>query len=114
MPLLSIDTNVAIDGDQARALIHTASAEVASRLGKPERYVMIRLTHQPHMLFAGDDAPLAYLELKSIGLPEERTQALSQALCDLVSSALSIASDRIYIEFANAPRHLWGFDGGTF
>lgn len=114
MPLLSIETNARFDDTTADELTTRASARVAELLGKPERYVMVRLVRQPLMRFAGDDAPLAYLELKSIGLPEDSTPALSQALCDLVSSALSIASDRIYIEFANAPRHLWGFDGGTF
>ena len=97
MPLLSIDTNRALDDAQASAFIRTASAAVAEVLGKPER-----------------DAPLAYLELKSIGLPEDRTKALSQALCDLVSSHLGVATDRIYIEFANAPRHLWGWNSATF
>lgn len=114
MPLLSIDTNRALDDTQASAFIRTASAAVADALGKPERYVMVKLAHHPHMLFGGNDAPLAYLELKSIGLPEDRTKALSQALCDLVSSHLGVATDRVYIEFANAPRHLWGWNSATF
>ena len=62
----------------------------------------------------GSDAPLAYLELKSIGLPADRTAELSAALCGLISTELSVASDRIYIEFADAQRHLWGWDSATF
>ena len=114
MPLLSIDTNVSPDSDAVKALVRAASSRVAELLGKPERYVMIKFEHNPHMLFGGEGAPLAYLELKSIGLPENRTGELSQALCDLVSSQLGVATDRVYIEFADAPRHMWGWNAGTF
>jgi phenylpyruvate tautomerase PptA (4-oxalocrotonate tautomerase family) len=83
-------------------------------LGKPERYVMVRLEHNPHMLFAGSDAPLAYLELKSIGLPGERTADYSRDLSELIGKQLQIPSDRVYIEFSDAARHLWGWNGATF
>jgi phenylpyruvate tautomerase PptA (4-oxalocrotonate tautomerase family) len=114
MPLLKIQTNQAIDETTAKTLIRDASASVAELLGKPERYVMISLEHNPHMLFGGSDDPLAYLELKSIGLPESRTTDLSGNLCNLLNKALDLPADRIYIEFADAPRHMWGWNGGTF
>ena len=87
---------------------------VAEQLGKPERYVMTSVETNPTMQFAGNDAPLAYLELKSIGLPESITADVSKALCELVSASTGIASDRIYIEFADAPRKMWGWNGSTF
>jgi phenylpyruvate tautomerase PptA (4-oxalocrotonate tautomerase family) len=114
MPLLRIQTNLALDTAALRELPQLASRRVAELLGKPERYVMVSLEHNPAMLFAGTDAPLAYLELKSIGLPAARTGELSKALCELVGQQLGVAQDRIYIEFANAPGNLWGWDGGTF
>lgn len=75
---------------------------------------MVALNHNPQMLFAGDDSPLAYLELKSIGLPADRTADFSKALCELITQHLQIPSDRIYIEFSDAQRHMWGWDAGTF
>ena len=87
---------------------------VAEILGKPERYVMISLDTSGSMLFAGDEAPLAYLELKSIGLPESQTRDFSSDLCRLVSGELSIPEERIFIEFHGAPRHMWGWNGATF
>jgi len=114
MPLLTIDSNVTLGGDEAQALVRAASSRVAELLGKPERYVMVKFEHNPQMLFGGGDAPLAYLELKSIGLPENRTAELSQALCDLVSSHLGVPPDRVYIEFADAARHMWGWNADTF
>lgn len=114
MPLLKIHTNQSLDQTAQMALLQKASARVAELLGKPERYVMVSLTSSEAMLFAGNDAPLAYLELKSIGLPGDTTPTLSAALCQLIGEQLGIAQERIYIEFSDAERHLWGWDGHTF
>jgi phenylpyruvate tautomerase PptA (4-oxalocrotonate tautomerase family) len=114
MPLLKIQTNQAVDADRQKTLLTRASQAVADMLGKPERYVMVSVEHNPAMLFGGSDAPLAYLELKSIGLPESRTAEFSKALAGLLADDLGLPADRIYIEFADAPRAMWGWDGGTF
>jgi phenylpyruvate tautomerase len=114
MPLLKIQTNTPVDADAGKALTAAASAAVADMLGKPERYVMVSVEYNPAMLFAGSDEPLAYLELKSIGLPENRTAEFSAALAGLLKEQLGLSPQRVYIEFAGAERHLWGWDGGTF
>jgi len=114
MPLLKIQTNQPIDADRLKTLISKASQKVAGILGKPERYVMVSVEHNPAMLFGGSDAPLAYLELKSIGLPESKSEEYSRALADLLNDELGLPADRIYIEFADAPRTMWGWNGGTF
>lgn len=114
MPYLLIRTNCQLESSRQQPLLKQCSAEVAEALGKPERYVMVSLELQANMLFAGDDSPCAYLELKSIGLPGERTGELSATLSDLIEKELDVPLDRIYIEFADATRHMWGWNGGTF
>lgn len=114
MPLLSIQTNSKISPDQRDALIKQASERVSTLLGKPEQYVMVSLQDNIPMVFAGSDAPCAYVELKSLGLPEDRTADLSAALCDLIAGQIGIDSGRIYIEFAGPERHMWGWNSGTF
>ena len=114
MPYLKIQTNRPLAADAATALIADASRTVAEALGKPERYVMVALEPDRTMLFAGDDAPLAFLELKSIGLTEDQAPVLSDALCAVVDRALGVPKDRVFIEFAAVPRRLWGWNGGTF
>jgi len=114
MPLLSIITNQPLAEAQHRPVLEQLSRDVAETLGKPERYVMVSYRHNPHMLFGGSDDPLAYLELKSIGLPAERTAALSATLAAAMQQHLGIPADRVYVEFADAERHLWGWNGGTF
>ena len=114
MPYLKIQTNAVIDEAAGKALLSAASALTAEQLGKPESYVMVALEPPVPMLFAGNDEPLAYLELKSIGLPEAKTEQLSQALCQLMQDSLGVSQDRVYIEFADAPRAMWGWNGATF
>jgi len=114
MPYLSIQTNVTIDDNGREALLKKASQTVASILGKPESYVMVNLDSGDAMFFAGSDTPLAYLQLKSLGLPEAQTSAFSQALCELMQAELGIDSGRVYIEFSSPERHMWGWNKGTF
>lgn len=114
MPYLKIQTNAPIDAMTGRKLIGAASQLLAEHLGKPERYVMVALAPDTPMLFAGEDGPLAYLEVKSIGLPRRLTGDLSKSLCDLLRDILGIAPARIYIEFADAEPDLWGWNGATF
>lgn len=114
MPYLTVQTNTSVDAETAQAFVHKASATVSQLLGKSENYVMVSLQPPAPMSFAGSDAPAAYMELKSIGLPEKATGEMSSALCALVSETLGIQQERIYIEFANAERHMWGWNGATF
>jgi phenylpyruvate tautomerase len=114
MPCLKIQTNAPMDAMTGRKLIGAASQLLAAQLGKPERYVMVILEPVTQMLFAGDDAPLAYLELKSIGLPKQLTADLSKSLCGLLHHIMNIPNNRIYIEFSDVEPGMWGWNGETF
>ncbi len=115
MPYLSIQTQQAIDAETAQALCRRLSTQVAEWLGKPERYVMVAIAPPPiAMSFAGDEAPCAYIEFKSLGLPDGQTRELARRLCTALEDALGIDGARIYIEFASPERHHWGWNGTTF
>lgn len=91
-----------------------ASALLSQILGKPEKYIMVFIDKNPDMIFGGISDPLIYIELKSIGLPRNRTKEISSRLCDLLNQETGVAPDRIYIEFADAERAMWGWNGTTF
>ena len=114
MPVLTLKTNIDVPASEQSRVLSLISSSVADMLGKPERYVMISLEPSTSMLFGGSDAPLAYLELKSLGLPEDKTSHFAQTLCQLASEHLGVDQDRVYIEFASPARHLFGWDGRTF
>lgn len=112
MPYLKIQTNQR-PADQD-AVVAEASHLAAEQLGKPEGFVMVALETGVPMAFAGNTEPAVYMELKSLGLPEDRTRDLSAALCGFAEGQLGVPADRVYVEFSGPPRHMWGFKGGTF
>ena len=114
MPYLKIQTNREIAEDTKQEFLKKASVLVSKNIGKPEKYVMVRIDPAQPMMFAGSTTPCAYLELKSIGLPESKTETLSKVLCQLVLDELKIPTERIYIEFADAKDSMWGWNSGTF
>lgn len=114
MPLVKLQTNIELDDVTRQNLLKQLSALTASQLSKPENYVMVAIESSCSMLFAGTDDPLCYIELKSIGLAESKTTSISAALCELVNDLANINPERIYIEFTNAPRAMWGWNNTTF
>jgi len=114
MPYLKIQTNNEVTDAAKQEILRKASVLLARNLGKPEKYMMVRFDPAQPMMFAGSTDPCAFLELKSIGLPENRTEALSSLLCQFLGDELQIPPERIYIEFTDAKDSMWGWDGGTF
>jgi len=112
MPLLTIRTNTEINNTKELAL--AASKKIAELLGKPESYVMVNVMTEQTLVFGGTDDGAALLELKSLGLPESSTGNFSKALCVLIKQQLGIDESRVYIEFSNPERHMWGWNGATF
>ena len=114
MPYLKIQTNREVTDDAKQEILRKLSVLVSKNLGKPEKYVMVRLDPAHPMMFAGSATPCAYLELKSIGLLESKTETLSRVLCQFLNDELKIPPERVYIEFADAKASMWGWDSGTF
>ncbi len=114
MPYLKIQTNLPLTRKAERTILKDASALVASELDKPESLVMVALQPDTAMLFAGSDDPVAFLELKSVGLPGKKTKKLSQALCVLIEEHLGIVPARVYVKFIDVNRGMWGWKGDVF
>lgn len=114
MPYLKIQTNLPVSKKAERSVLRSASSLVARELAKPEELVMVALQPDTAMLFAGTDEPVAFLELKAIGLPGKKTRALSKVLCQLLEEHLGIAKDRVYVKFIDVNRGMWGWKGDTF
>jgi len=103
MLYLTIKTNTKLPSEKRKKLLKDASQTVS-----------ISYKYCASMIFAGSDAPLTYLELKSIGLPESKTPNLSNALSQLLGHHLNVPANRVYIEFSATECHLWGSNSSTF
>ncbi|MGC4073191.1 MAG: phenylpyruvate tautomerase MIF-related protein [Nibricoccus sp.] len=114
MPYLKIQTNLPLSKKAERSVLKTASALIAAELEKPEEFVMLAIQPDTPMLFAGSDDPVAFLELKSIGLPAKKTKTLSRSLCTLIEEHLGILKSRVYVKFIDVKHGMWGWKGDTF
>ena len=114
MPYFSIETNQAIAEASNRELLKKTSAFIADLLGKPEAYVMISIKPGTPLVFGGSDEPAAFARLKSIGLPRDRCPELSEKICGFIDRELGVSQDRIFIDFKDLARDMFGWNGKTF
>jgi phenylpyruvate tautomerase len=114
MPYLSIQTNVNVPPVRQSELLTAASKIAASHLGKPEDYMMVGFTPVGNLIFSGIEDPAAFLELRSIGVPDGKRHLLCAELTDLVAGICGIAKNRIYLVMTDVEARLWGHNGKTF
>lgn len=111
MPLFKILTNT--DVADRKTFISKASAEIAQILGKPEKYVMVIFIPNLDLLFSSSPEPALYVELKSIGLPKDKTGEITRKMMEFLSSETGISPSRMFIEFTDVQRNLWGWNNDT-
>ncbi len=112
MPLLKIETNV--NTGNSENLLKKLSHLTASLTGKPEKWVMVSISYNPGMIFAGKTDPLIYAELKSIGLPVDKTAEISARLMEFLQKELLVPPNRMYVEYSDARSNMWGWNKDTF
>lgn len=113
MPYFKVTTNNSYSGNK-ESFLKATTTFVSELLNKPEKYVMVELSDKSHILFGSNNQPLAYVELKSIGLPTEKTKAFSADICAFITEHFNVDKSRIYIEFSDVERNKWGWNGSTF
>ena len=114
MPYLKIQTNTGVDEGTRKEILQKASSLISSHLGKPEKFFMGALEPDVEMIFDGSDSPLAFLELRALGLPGPKTKDLCRELCALVEEKLEISKERVYVKFLDVNRGMWGWNGELF
>jgi phenylpyruvate tautomerase PptA (4-oxalocrotonate tautomerase family) len=114
MPLLKLETNVALADEKKQALLASLSKIVAGTIGKPEQYVMV-VVSPAAMLMSGKPGDAAFVDIRSIGgLSDAVNRQLSQKVTNLLSDSLGVPPDRIYVNFTDVPAGNWGWNGDTF
>ena len=114
MPYFCIETNQPVNPATNQQLLKKTSTFIADILGKPESYIMVSIQPEKSLVFGGTDDPAAFVRLKSIGLPTERCPELAQKICSLIEQELGVPKDRIFIDFKDLERSLFGWNGKTF
>jgi phenylpyruvate tautomerase len=114
MPLLKLETTVPLPEEKGKPILAALSKAVAGAIGKPEKYVMVTISHSA-MLMSGKVGDAAFVDLRSIGgLNSETNRKLSQQICKLLHESLGVVPDRVYLNFGNVEADNWGWNGSTF
>ena len=114
MPLLKLETTVALTDDKRQALLASLSKVLAETTGKPEDYVMVTAS-QAAILMSGKPGDAAFVDIRGIGgLTGDVNRQLSQKVCRLLNESLGVAQDRIYLNFTELEAGNWGWKGNTF
>lgn len=115
MPTLRIMTNVPVDAVTASDAMRALSKAVCATTGKPEAYIMVSIQGGVPMCFAQSEEPCAFCELFSIGaIGGDKNVAISREVMALVSSKLGVDKSRTYLNFVDAGRSDFGWNGTTF
>lgn len=117
MPLIIIKTNVPEVLPAIREAIHEqGQTALSSILQKSRDYVMSLLELGQDMSFAGNSsASCAYVEIKNVGIINpEISLEITKEITRNLNEHLGIDPKRVYIEFQQSKRHLWGWAGKTF
>ena len=114
MPLLKLETTVALAESKKQALLASLSKIVAATIGKPEQYVMVVIS--PAAIFmSGKPGDATFVDVRSIGgLSDDVNRQLSQKIGSLLKETLGVPAERIYLNFSDVPAGNWGWNGDTF
>jgi phenylpyruvate tautomerase len=113
MPLLKLETTVALSDDKKKALLASLSKIVAGTIGKPEQYVMV-VASPAAMLMSGKPGDAAFVDIRSIGgLSDDVNRQLAQKICSLLKESLGVPPDRVYLNFTDVAASNWGWRGST-
>lgn len=114
MPSLTIHTNIHLEGFDTEKVLKLATRLMAESLEKPENVVMVRLEARSHLMFGGTTDPAAFVEVISLGLPDEAPAQLSESLSRFLKDNPGIRQERVFLHFPRVPRTHFGWNGKTF
>ncbi len=113
MPYIEIKTNVSVTDDKIKTINALLGSEIELLPGKSEKWLMNCIAGESKMSFAGDPSPCAIAEVSLFGKASaDAYDALTASLCEKLSEALSVPTDRIYIKYEEVST--WGWNCENF
>ena len=88
MPFFKIETNQPVNPDGIQRILTRTSEFTSETLNKPEQSVMVLLVPEKRMMFSGNNDPVAFVQLKRIGLPIESCTDLTSRICQFLAGEL--------------------------
>ena len=114
MPFIEVKTNKTTTKAEETLLKEKLGKAIESIPGKSERWLMVNLIDSCKLYFQGDgELPAAYVEVKILGSVDRAAyERMTGAVCEILSSVLEIAPDRVYVKYEACAD--WGWNGSNF
>lgn len=113
MPYIQVRMTPTLTTDKEAALTQTFGKDIEAFPGKTERWLMVDLTGDCTMHFAGDNKPCAMVQIALFG---KGTDAAYDKMTDLVCTAMEkicgISPDHCYVKYEEVSH--WGWNGNNF
>ena len=115
MPLLRLETSVALEPEKKSALLASLGEILARDTGKATSHVMIVIVDRVELSMAGKQCPGAFVDVRGIGgLNGGVNRKLSASVCELLQQKCGIRPGAVYLNFTELQASHWGFNGSTF
>ena len=113
MPFIRTTTNRPVAKSTADKMTAACGQAITLLRGKTEEWLMVEVTGDKNLYFKGTDEPCAIAEVQILGKanPSE-LENLTDAMTQILSSALDVPSDRIYVRYEEVA--YWGWNGANF
>lgn len=113
MPFIELKTDKKISHEIEAELIREFGKAIETFPGKTETYLMVSIKGGQSMAFAGviGNCCMVTVDLLGSATPEVY-EKMTERTCKLVSQALGIPQDRIYVKYSEFTT--WGWNGFNF
>lgn len=113
MPYIDLKTDKVISKEVELNLIADFGKAIETFPGKTERYLMVNVDGGHTMAFAGEVGNCCMVSVDLLGsATAEVYEVMTKLTCKIVSEALGIPEDRIYVKYSEFST--WGWNGINF
>ena len=113
MPYIELKTDKKISCEIEAELVRKFGKAIETFPGKTEKYLMVEIEGERTMAFAGGIGNCCMVSIDLLGsAADEVYAAMTKLTCSIVSEALGIPEDRVYVKYSEYST--WGWTGINF
>lgn len=113
MPFIDVKTSVEVDHSKKQAIEERLTKSISILPGKTSSYFMCAVEDNVSMMFHGDKAPTAFVEVKIFGKStRDAYEKLTQEICTILREKIDVDPDYCYVKFEEVEN--WGYNNFMF
>ena len=113
MPYISAEVSKKLELSQVDSLKAAFGQDITAIPGKTESYLMVRISDNQNMRFAGSDDDCAMVSVEILGqCSKDACEALTNKICSSLEDIAGIPASRTYVKFRFVD--IWGYNGFLF